>query len=150
MTRSALVVVSALCLIGAGCAASQSSTSNGGVDADDARTVEISDTPFEVTMGETVRLNNMPVHFDTVTEDSRCPHGTTCVWAGRASIRLLVGDDSLTLSIPGQTPSESSPEAHQAGDLAFGLISLSPYPGTDAATPDAQPVATLSATSAKD
>lgn len=43
-------------------------------------------------LGETIRLGELEVTPRTVIEDSRCPAGVTCVWAGRVVLRADVSD----------------------------------------------------------
>lgn len=33
---------------------------------------------------------DVKVFFDKIMEDSRCPEGTTCIWEGKAVVRLMV------------------------------------------------------------
>jgi hypothetical protein len=42
-------------------------------------------TPFDIKLGQTVSFADAPLAltFNDVTEDSRCPTGVSCVWAGR-------------------------------------------------------------------
>lgn len=59
-----------------------------------------------------------------VPEDSRCPTGVQCVWAGRARVRLRVDSANYQRSIDLRTDSASA--------VVFGhtitLDSLVPYP----------------------
>src|SRR5690349_4901620 len=50
------------------------------------------DTPFELPAGKTASLLSEPleVTFVNVTEDSRCPTGVQCFWAGQAIITIKV------------------------------------------------------------
>ena len=48
---------------------------------------------FKVPLGETATVNDIKIEFLEVVEDSRCPKGTTCVWAGQAKIKLWVTDN---------------------------------------------------------
>jgi hypothetical protein len=43
------------------------------------------DRPFEMKAAEVVTLQGLRITFDGVAEDSRCPTGVTCVWAGDAA-----------------------------------------------------------------
>ena len=48
--------------------------------------------PFELKANEASRLadENLLVRFEGVTEDSRCPVRTQCVWAGDAAVELML------------------------------------------------------------
>ena len=41
--------------------------------------------PFEMKPAETVTIQGVRLTFDGVTDDSRCPTGAQCVWAGDAA-----------------------------------------------------------------
>lgn len=41
--------------------------------------------PFDMKPDETVRLEGLTITFEGVGDDSRCPTGETCVWAGDAA-----------------------------------------------------------------
>ncbi len=41
-----------------------------------------------VNRQKTVTKDKLTVKFISVTEDSRCPEGTNCIWAGNAKIRI--------------------------------------------------------------
>jgi hypothetical protein len=43
------------------------------------------DRPFEIKAAEVVTVRGIRIAFDGVSEDSRCPTGATCVWAGDAA-----------------------------------------------------------------
>lgn len=59
-----------------------------------------------VALGQTAYVNGPTVRPDHVVEDSRCPVGTTCVWAGRVVVRATVSGGSwskpvdLILGVP--------------------------------------------------
>lgn len=42
-------------------------------------------------LGETVRLHGVRITPLRVIEDSRCPEGTACVWAGRVRLAVRIG-----------------------------------------------------------
>jgi hypothetical protein len=41
--------------------------------------------PFEIKAAELVAIQGLRITFDGVSEDSRCPTGMQCVWAGDAA-----------------------------------------------------------------
>ena len=84
---------------------------------------------FEIRAGENVWVGNdgLMVNFSRVAEDSRCPQGVTCVWAGNAKValRLTKGRSRaawLNLNT-GLDPKESSYRGYQVK-----LVKLDPYP----------------------
>jgi hypothetical protein len=89
-------------------------------------------------LGQTVRVDGPRVTPLAVIEDSRCPTGVTCVWAGRLKIsaRIDLGSGSqtreLTLGEPQQiadgslelaeaTPHPTRDKAIEPGDYRFGF-----------------------------
>jgi hypothetical protein len=47
---------------------------------------------FTLQIGQSVAITgeDLSIKFDAITEDSRCPSGVVCVWAGRVTIQLIV------------------------------------------------------------
>lgn len=65
------------------------------------------------------------VCLDTVMEDSRCPSGAVCIWAGEAIARFKIQDQNnqpVFLNIK-----EGTTDAEAAG-YTFSFLKLSPYP----------------------
>lgn len=46
--------------------------------------------PFTIERGGSAALDGVALTFEEVTENSRCPEDTPCVWPGRAVVRLAV------------------------------------------------------------
>lgn len=67
------------------------------------------------------------VTFAEVLEDSRCPKGTSCIWAGQARVRLETNDGAkLELTLPGMQ--EQVEVAAVLGNMTLVCYGLSPYP----------------------
>ncbi len=87
-------------------------------------------------LGEPARFSGLTLTPVMVAEDSRCPTGATCVWAGRARVSTAVAtvDGSeirvLTLGTP-----------LAVGDRSVTLVDLCPTPGVQRAPIVAKPVA---------
>ena len=49
---------------------------------------------FDVKQGHTERIpgSRFKIKFLNVVEDSRCPKGTQCIWAGNAKVKFRVSD----------------------------------------------------------
>ena len=84
---------------------------------------------FDVRVGRwvTVEGERLRVTFDRVAEDSRCPEGVNCIWAGNAKVvlRLSKGrrrSSTLTLNT-GTDPKEASYRGYEVR-----LVKLDPYP----------------------
>jgi hypothetical protein len=48
------------------------------------------DGTARATIGETVKVGGLAVTPKELLEDSRCPEGTQCVWAGQVRIKAMV------------------------------------------------------------
>ena len=82
------------------------------------------------------------VRFVEVVEDSRCPKGVDCVWAGMARIRLeLSVNGGETQEVVLDTLAET--DTAEFGDSSIRLKSLDPYPEADAQIDPMAYVATL-------
>ncbi len=82
------------------------------------------DEEFVLAFGQTVTLKNysLTITFKSVLEDSRCPTGAECVWAGNAKIVIEVSQTDIELN--------TTLEPKQAGYLAYSiqLLAVNPYP----------------------
>ena len=83
--------------------------------------------PFEMKPGETVTVRGVRITFDGVTEDSRCPTGAQCVWAGdaAAAFALEKSPDAVRLTL--HTSGRFQQQAEFDG-LVVRLEDVKPYP----------------------
>jgi hypothetical protein len=93
------------------------------------------DTTFSITLGESVLVapGSATIRFDAVTEDSRCPTGAYCVWAGRAGARLGVIMNANERSIQLLSDPKAS-RAATVDDLRVEWGQLDPYPSLTSPT----------------
>jgi hypothetical protein len=71
---------------------------------------------------------NLTLKFVVILEDSRCPEGVQCIWAGNARIELAVtraGEDTTSLEL---NTNDRYPVEAQYLDYTITLIDLKPYP----------------------
>lgn len=91
---------------------------------------------FELRIGHSARVDGaLDVRFDDVVQDSRCPTGVTCIWAGDAVVRLHLGfgGDSATTDLHTNAGAGVQHAVFAGYDVA--LEALAPAPAKD------QPVA---------
>jgi hypothetical protein len=81
------------------------------------------------------------IRLTSVLEDSRCPVGATCVWAGNARVKLEVTRGRSRRTIELSTTLE--PKVVSALGYSFRLVDLKPLPGEKVKM---RPVATVSVT----
>jgi hypothetical protein len=102
------------------------------------------DQEFEVRLGHEVSIKRegLRVSFVAVTEDSRCPEGVQCIWAGNGQIMLRLskaGKRAATLRL--NTNQEPKQEVYRGFDVK--LVGLNPYPKKNARIRKRDYVATL-------
>ena len=74
---------------------------------------------------------DLTVVFETVVEDSRCPTGVSCVWAGDAAVRIRI-EAPATASVTRELHTNAGFEREMAhGGVRVRLVSLTPEPGPD-------------------
>lgn len=100
------------------------------------------DADFDLAVGDSVRIQDsrLRVHFDSVTEDSRCPTDVQCVWAGNATVRLVVDSAEQSAVVTLRT-SVQQPSA--VFGRAIELRGLRPQRTSGTPPPYRQYVATL-------
>ena len=86
--------------------------------------------PFKLAMGKTATISStdLQLQFSDVTEDSRCPTGLACIWAGQVSIVIDViragkHSEKITLTSP-----NSYPIVHELSGFKLELLGVQPYP----------------------
>ena len=74
----------------------------------------------------TAKKSKLKIKFISVIEDSRCPIGVNCVWAGNAKIKITVtsaqGEKTFEIN------TEMGPKGDQFDGYAINLLSLTPHP----------------------
>lgn len=87
-------------------------------------------TPFSLRIGGKAEVQDaqsgtpVSIAFESVEEDSRCPEGANCIWAGRAVVRLTVNGSPVKVT-EGMIPDSAQPVW---GNYRFVMQSLEPYP----------------------
>lgn len=90
--------------------------------------------PFELQIGQPAMVEGLIITFLSISEDSRCPEGANCIWAGRAKVVLRVekggkflGEYELT---HGST-TQRDVEGVAIDDLLLRLLAVEPYPSVE-------------------
>jgi len=93
-------------------------------------TVPVDGKEFTLQMGESVRLEGTQsiIQFLAVPEDSRCPSGVQCIWAGNARVSLKLDATQFDLN--------TTVEPHEAvvQGYRFLLVQVSARPQGDTVT----------------
>jgi len=89
------------------------------------------DAPFKMTQKKGVQFENddLKIIFDNVSEDSRCPEGTTCVWEGQVKVNLTIktknGSEQIEILRKGKQKENA---IQQIGEHTIYLMAVNPYP----------------------
>ncbi|MCB0466259.1 MAG: hypothetical protein KDC78_11410 [Aequorivita sp.] len=100
---------------------------------DSAETPKIA---VKVPKGETIILKGISIKFLEVLEDSRCPEGVTCIWAGRAIVKVEVTSngktEEKTLTFGETRPGEEkNTNLFNSKEFAINGLKLNPYPTSE-------------------
>jgi len=77
---------------------------------------------------KTAARSKLKIKFISVLEDSRCPVGAQCIWAGNAKIKVEIKSKVETKIFEFNT--EMGPKGDQLAGYAINLESLTPSPTT--------------------
>ncbi|HWW62715.1 MAG TPA: hypothetical protein VN181_15175 [Thermoanaerobaculia bacterium] len=80
---------------------------------------------IEVPYGKAVKVNKLTITFAELAQESRCPRTVTCIWAGEATIRLVVRKGSKSQAV---LLSTHKPTTATAFGCTIELVDLTPYP----------------------
>lgn len=80
--------------------------------------------PFKIKLGQTLEFQNadLSVTFEELLEDSRCPEGATCFWAGNGRIVIKLNELQTELN------TYLDPQASNLHGYTIELLALAPYP----------------------
>lgn len=70
--------------------------------------------------------SNLTVKFVSLIEDSRCPEGANCIWAGNAKIKIEIGKSGKKETFEVNTT--LGPKGATYNGYAIELVSLVPVP----------------------
>ena len=100
-------------------------------------------------VGESKRLaTGLTIRFIEITDDSRCPRGTTCIWAGNAAVKVSVSigrkpAKEFTLN------SNLTPRSVDYEGYTIAFVSLTPKITHTDAPASARPLLAVSVTKIK-
>lgn len=82
----------------------------------------------QLCAGDFLSFGNKAIQFKKVVSDSRCPQGTTCIWAG--NVKLLVEFFENGKSVGEKVIVSQAPELPENlnFDLSISGVTVSPYP----------------------
>ncbi len=91
------------------------------------------DAPIKVRVGKQKKFSRskISVKFVSLIEDSRCPEGVNCVWAGNARIKVQISEGKDAGETFEMNTNLGAKGASFRG-YAVNLVSLTPTPKADA------------------
>jgi hypothetical protein len=101
-----------------------------GCQSNEGRIQASLDKEFSLSIGQTAEIKSeqLTLQFEGIQEDSRCPRGATCFWAGRVISALLINDNGLTSRIVLTEPRPTDqPDANTYKQYEF-ISQVQPYP----------------------
>lgn len=84
----------------------------------------------EIQIGEEKKIGGLLIAFEGVAEDSRCPEGVVCVWAGNARAHFSA-TDGAGARVEFDLNTGVQPRAHRFGGYTIRLERLVPHPHVD-------------------
>lgn len=102
-----------------------------------------SEKEFSIKIGTSLTIPNekIQVKFIKVLEDSRCPKGVQCVWAGNAKVSIEIEEGNKTKAI--ELNSTVEPTEMSYAGYNFKFLQLAPYPTHPESSNKADYVVTL-------
>ena len=97
-----------------------------------------------VKQGKEVKVKgeDLQLTFVSVMDDSRCPEGATCVWAGNGRVHLIARNSKGDCA-EFDLNTTLEPLEHDFGRYQIKLVQLSPYPSIKHTSKPDEYVATL-------
>lgn len=94
------------------------------------------DKEFTLKIGQSAYLKkeDLTITFESVADDSRCPRGVNCVWAGNAAVVVKVrrgGREAASLTLN----TSVNPKTAKYFSYEFSVADVYPYPSSDTKTP---------------
>ena len=102
------------------------------------------DQEFEIKIGQQVSIKKegLKITFSYVAEDSRCPEGVTCVWAGNGKVVLSVSQ-ARRRSATMRLNTGTDPKEGAYREYVVKLVGLNPHPKKNVPIKKKDYVATL-------
>ncbi|MDS3860120.1 hypothetical protein RIF25_04805 [Thermosynechococcaceae cyanobacterium BACA0444] len=102
--------------------------------------------PLRIKQGETISLNSgqLGITFVAVVQDSRCPRGAQCVWAGQAVINLALQNPTQPLTPITLTLNNEPQAVPELPGYKIKFSALTPYPSHPPSSEPRIPEITLS------
>lgn len=84
--------------------------------------------PIRLELGGRAISPHDAIQFVSVTEDSRCPEYTNCIWEGQVGVQLSVGKDGRETVKLALQPEKPEAGQQQLDGYIYRLQKVEPYP----------------------
>lgn len=87
--------------------------------------------PFKLSIGQSAVIEDLAITFTAVSEDSRCPEGAQCIWAGQVKVVVRVQKDGEALGefeMTVGTLTDGDVAAVEVAGYVLSLLGVEPYP----------------------
>jgi hypothetical protein len=112
--------------------------------AQTGKPIDVPQIVVKVGLDQTIDLDGTSITFLKVIEDSRCPNGVDCIWAGEAKVLVRIG------SVDGETVEKTltfkngmSVIAGLFNNKELQFLQLTPYPDANISEAEKKPYTLL-------
>ena len=101
---------------------------------------------FDIKVGQeaTISSQQLSLKFLSVSEDSRCPQGTNCIWEGNAKVNIQLTSQSQISDTVELNTAMSLPSEATFLNYNISLLDLQPYPLAGSTIQQSEYIATVS------
>ena len=102
--------------------------------------------PFHIKVGQEASISSqqLSLKFLSVSEDSRCPQGTNCIWEGNGVVNIILTSQSRTSDTVELNTAMSLPSEATFLNYNISLLDLQPYPLAGSTIQQSEYIATVS------
>ena len=76
---------------------------------------------------KTAKKSRLKIKFLSVTEDSRCPIGTNCIWAGNAKVKVQITGVRSTRIFEFNTTAGPKGDTHEGWSITIDTLTPEPH-----------------------
>ena len=103
---------------------------------------------FEIKVGQEASISSqqLTLKFLSVSEDSRCPQGTICMWEGNGKVNIELTSTGQTSYVVELNTAVSLKSEATYQDYKISLLDLQPYPSAGSTIQQSEYIATVRVT----
>ena len=103
---------------------------------------------FDIKVGQkaSISFQQLTLKFLSVSEDSRCPQGTICMWEGNGKVNIEVTATGQTSHVVELNTAMSLESEATYRTYKISLLDLQPYPSAESTIQQSEYIATVRVT----